>query len=66
MFWWDKDGGQHTEIKFVDAETALQRAKGLSSGPAATVLEVVNRIIITDAMDLVCYEWIAGKGVVFP
>lgn len=29
-------------------------------------LGIVNRVIITDSGDLTCFEWIYGKGIVFP
>jgi hypothetical protein len=66
VYWWDPDGNYHKELKHVSAEDALQRSKELANGPASVALGVIERIIITDGGDCTCFEWIKGKGVVFP
>jgi hypothetical protein len=64
LYWWDRDGGQHEELRFVDAKTAVERAKSLSEGPASK-LGMVKRIIITDGGDFTNFEWQHGIGVTF-
>ncbi len=66
VYWWDVEGGQHEEIRFVNAEKAFDRVVGLVNGPASSVLGVVARVIITDGGDCINLEWIKNKGVVFP
>jgi hypothetical protein len=43
----------------------VDRASFLAHGPGAKI-GVISRIIITDGLDLTCFEWQKGKGVVFP
>lgn len=65
VYWWDEIGEHHSELRFVSAQTALDRAKSIYSGPGS-ILGFVKRVIITDGGDFICFEWIHGKGVVFP
>jgi len=51
--------------RFVDAETAVKAAHFLTHNVAARI-GTTNRIIITDGGDCISFEWIYGKGVVFP
>lgn len=61
--WWDITGAQVEELRGVDAETAVLRAKHLTSVPANIV---VDRVIITDAGDHLNFEWTKKDGVTFP
>jgi len=65
VFWWDRDGGQHKELSFVEAMPAMKACARLTQGPAS-VLGIVDRVIITDSSDCTCFEWIKGKGITFP
>jgi hypothetical protein len=65
VWWWDADGSQHEELRFVNGETAVQRAHTLTHGPASLV-GIVQRVIITDGGDCINFEWKHGEGVVFP
>ena len=64
VYWWDASDGQHEELRFVDGETAVNRASSLANGPAAQ-LGMVKRIIITDGGDFINFEWKHGQGVTF-
>lgn len=65
VYWWDRDGNQHEELRFVDAERAVRAAHRLTHGPAA-ILKIVHRVIITDGGDHTTFEWKVGEGVTFP
>jgi len=65
VFWWDKDGGQHRELSFVEAEPAMRAVKRLTSGPAF-MLGIVKRIVVTDGGDCCVFEWIKDVGITFP
>lgn len=66
VYWWDKDGGQHLEMQFVSAERAIRAVERLTKGPAAAILGMVNRVIITDSGDCINFEWKKGEGITFP
>lgn len=51
--------------RFVSAEEAMTAVKHYTNN-VATRMGLVKRVIITDGGDLCCFEWIHGKGVVFP
>jgi hypothetical protein len=65
VYWWDRNGGQHEEVRFVEAERAVAASRRLAHGPASA-LGIVERVIITDGGDCCCFEWRRGEGVVFP
>jgi hypothetical protein len=65
VYWWDRDNGQHQELRFVKALPAVKAARRLSHGPASQ-LGMVNRVIITDGGDCCVFEWLKGHGVVWP
>lgn len=65
LFWWDPEGNQHTELQYVDAGRAVERAGTLSRGPAAQ-LGIVRRILITDGSDFGVFEWKADEGITYP
>jgi hypothetical protein len=65
VYWWDADGGQHDELRFVDGEKAVSACRRLTHGPAA-MLGIVDRVIITDGGDCTCFEWKKELGLVWP
>jgi hypothetical protein len=65
VYWWDINGVCTDELRFVSAQDAVDRASFLAHGPGAKI-GVISRIIITDGLDLTCFEWLKDKGVVFP
>ena len=65
VIWWDADGGQHDELRFVDGEKAVSACHRLTHGPAA-MLGIVDRVIITDGGDCTCFEWKKELGLVWP
>jgi hypothetical protein len=50
---------------FVDAEEAVGAAQHYISNVAAK-MGLTQRVIITDGGDCTVFEWIQGKGIVFP
>jgi hypothetical protein len=60
LYWWDRDGGQHREMQFVQANTAFDRMTTLTRGPAAK-MGVVKKVMITDGMDFCVLLWEDGK-----
>lgn len=60
VYWWDCEGGQHEELRYVDAHSALKAVKRLTTGPAAR-FKMVARVIITDGGDHCNYEWRDGR-----
>lgn len=65
LYWWDPQGCQHEELRYVDAGRAVDRAGTLSRGPAAQ-LGMVKRIMITDGGDYAVFEWTHEDGITFP
>ena len=65
VYWWDQTGGQYEELRFVSAEEATKAAQRLTKGPASR-LGIVDRVIITDGVDCICFEWNARQGLIFP
>ena len=51
--------------EFVDAKEAVDAAHHYCNSVGAK-LGTTKRVIITDSGDFTCFEWIYGKGVVFP
>lgn len=64
VYWWDTHGTQHEELRFVSAEAAVVRCHSLTSCPAS-VLGLIQRVIITDGGDCTNFEWKKGEGVTF-
>lgn len=64
VWWWDADGVLHEELRFVDAKTAVNRCYALTKEPAS-VLGIIQRVIITDGGDFTNFEWKHGEGVIF-
>jgi len=65
VYWWDRDGGQHEELRFVDGERAVSACRRLTHGPAS-VLGFVERVIITDGGDCTAFEWNKTHGLIWP
>lgn len=56
------DGTYRSLLRFVSAEEAmLAAARAIQHGAGTTV-----KVIVTDGGDCTNFEWIKGKGVVFP
>jgi len=60
-----KDGSQEDVVRFTDAETAVRISHGLTTSVGGRLGTTV-RVIITDGGDCTAFEWLYGKGVVFP
>ena len=60
VYWWDREDGQHEELRFVPADKATRAFERLTLGPAS-MLGMVKRVIITDGGDCICAEWRDGK-----
>jgi hypothetical protein len=60
-----EDGSYEYTNRWIDAETAVQRAKVLTTTVGAK-LGTTRRVIITDGGDCCVFEWQYGKGVTFP
>ncbi|HSW92141.1 MAG TPA: hypothetical protein VLG09_05850 [Candidatus Saccharimonadales bacterium] len=65
VYWWDKDGHQHTEMQWQMTLKCMQAVKRLTQGPAS-VLGFVKRVIITDGGDSIVFEWKLGEGITWP
>jgi hypothetical protein len=52
-------------LKYVDPQTAVLKARDLIGRPAVKI-GIIRRVIITDALDCIAFEWINGEGIVFP
>jgi hypothetical protein len=50
----------------VTGEEAVQTAYVYTHNPAATILKIIKRVIITDMGDSIVFEWKQGEGVTFP
>ena len=60
LYWWDRDGGQHTELRFVEGERAVLAARRLTHGPAS-ILKIVERVMITDGGDMCVFLWVRDR-----
>jgi hypothetical protein len=60
-----EDGSYEYVRRFVSAEEAVNAAKHYTSS-VGVQLGIVKRVIITDGGDCINFEWIAGKGIVYP
>ena len=60
------DGTYGYDLRGVDPETAVNKLKSISESIGARVLNIVDRIIMTDGGDCICVEWKNGEGIVFP
>ena len=64
VYWWDREGNQHSEMRWVNVKQAVDAANRLANGPG-NVIGIVERVIITNGGDDICFEWRLGEGVVF-
>lgn len=65
VHWWDKDGGQHTEMRWQMPKKCMEAIKRLTGGPAS-LLGIVHRAIITDGGDCIVFEWKIKEGITWP
>lgn len=59
------DGYHVPDVRFVDARTAVHRARALTLTVGARI-GTTRRIIITDGGDFTVFEWKYGEGVTCP
>lgn len=59
------DGTYEYVRRFVTAEEAVEATKHYTDS-VAVVLGLVERVIITDALDCTVFEWKKGLGITFP
>ena len=60
------EDGQYEHVRrFVSAEEAAKAVDHYTHNVASR-MGLVTRVIVTDALDQICFEWVYGKGVVFP
>jgi hypothetical protein len=60
-----KDGTYERVRDHVSALEAMQAVRHYTDNVAVR-MGITKRVIITDGGDCTCFEWINGKGVVFP
>lgn len=63
VFVWFCDGTYVCELQYVDAETAVNKAKSMTTNVAAET-GLATRVMITDGGDCSVFEWEYGKGIV--
>jgi hypothetical protein len=61
-----RNGDQEEVLRYVDPSAAVDCAKALTESIGGRILGTTERVIITDGSDFTCFEWVFGKGVVFP
>jgi hypothetical protein len=64
VWWFFADNISHREAGGLYAKDAVDLAKRCTQRPIVS-LGFVERIIITDGGDNICFEWVPGKGVTF-
>jgi hypothetical protein len=60
-----EDGTSERVCSFVSAEEAARAVEHYTTS-LGVKMGWVKRVLITDALDCICYEWLWDKGVVFP
>lgn len=60
-----EDGSYERVRSFVSAEEAVKAAQHYTTCVAAR-LGITRRVIITDGLDYTVFEWLHGRGVVYP
>lgn len=65
VYQWFPDGTYERVRSFVTAEEAVKAAKHYTQNVAAK-MGVTERVIITDGGDCTVFEWLKGKGQVWP
>jgi hypothetical protein len=58
------DGTYECVRQYVDAKEAVEAAHHYTHN-VATMVGIIERVIITDGGDITCFEWTKGKGVTF-
>ena len=51
--------------EFVSAEEAMQAFRHYTTNVSSRI-GMTKRVILTDGGDCICFEWVHGKGIVFP
>jgi len=59
------DGKWELVERFVDHDTAVRTATALIDSVSAKI-GLTSRVIIMDDMDFTSFEWVRGRGLVFP
>jgi len=59
------DGSYEAVLRWVDAKTAVEKAKSQTETIGARI-GTTQRIIITDGGDITVFEWRFGEGVTYP
>jgi hypothetical protein len=59
------DGKWELVESFMDLQTAVRTATALSTSVSAKI-GLTSRVIVLDAMGFTSFEWIRGRGLVFP
>ena len=60
------ESGEYEYVRrYVSAEEAGKAAVHYTQSVAAQI-GITRRVIITDAGDSICFEWVFGEGVIFP
>lgn len=60
-----EDGSYEYVRQFVDVREAAKAFAHYTTSVGASIGTTV-RVIITDGGDSICFEWVYGKGLVFP
>lgn len=59
------DGSHLAEGRWLGAEESVNLARDVTRRPAAQI-GIIERVIITDGGDDICFEWKFGQGVTYP
>lgn len=65
VYWYDPQGECHCEGEALSVGDALEKAISFTNRPA-NLLGIIRRVIITDASDMIAWEWTAQSGMVYP
>ena len=56
IYWWDLQGNQHTELRWVSLDEVRRAWERLTCGPAAK-LGITQRVLVTDSLDCTVAEY---------
>lgn len=59
------NGSYERVLNLVDAETAIKKAHHLINSVGGRIGTTV-RVLVTDGYDFCNFEWVYGKGIIFP
>jgi hypothetical protein len=62
VYHWGVDGSYVAEVKYVDGETAVNKAKFLTTNVAGRC-GLTTKVMITDGGDCAVFIWEYGKGI---